>query len=83
MVLSLDKIYFFKVEELQNRKIAELNLSEPLKAVLMNNGYQNLKQLLELSPEEIMNIPGLNLKHLSEYKKFLIENNLQSSQKDF
>jgi len=71
------------LNELINRQIINLDLSIEIKSIFQVAGFVYLKQLLEKSPEELMDIPGLTLRHLSEYKRFIIKHGLQVLQKDF
>lgn len=60
-----------------------MELSDSIKNVFAEGGYSFLYELLEKSPEELMEIPGLTLAHISEYKKYIIAQKLQHLQKDF
>jgi len=69
--------------ELAHKRISSLDLSDSIKDVLIKSGHNYLLELLEKSPEELMEIPGLTLAHICEYKKYIIAKGLQHLQKDF
>ncbi|QDW27256.1 hypothetical protein FFJ24_021460 [Pedobacter sp. KBS0701] len=69
--------------ELAHKTISSLDLSDSIKDVLIKSGYNYLHDVLEKSPEELMEIPGLTFAHISEYKKYIIVKGLQHLQKDF
>lgn len=69
--------------EIAHKTISSLDLSDSIKDVLIKSGHNYLLELLAKSPEELMEIPGLTLAHISEYKEFIIEQGLQHLQKDF
>ncbi|PWS32652.1 hypothetical protein [Pedobacter paludis] len=71
------------MKELIDKQILQLDLSESLKTIFRENGFIFLRELLDREPEELMDISGLTIKDIFEYKKFLIENSLQGQQKGF
>ena len=67
---------------IQDQSIDKLNFSESFKKMAKLQKLENLTELLDRTPEQILSIPGLTFEHLQEYRAFSAENDLDHLQKN-
>jgi DNA-directed RNA polymerase alpha subunit len=66
--------------EIQEQPISELNLTDSFKQMAKNQNLHTLNDLLQLTPSQILSIPGLTFEHLKEYRAFLSDHCLEHLQ---